>query len=217
MKGQTEEKLEKKCLDLIQANKFSYNNLKPLIECLDSQISSTWFSNEINTGILRIIQFYPQKNVEGLYEKLSVKILLKSINQFPKANFLQNLLLLPKIVYNSDNVQKIVKLGQLLESSAFEKFWGYFSEIKGFVEQSYPSFEIEVKEVIVKQTSTLFSNLGKDQFSRYLNGKVEPSELFAESKESDTFTFQASEYNTPRKQEEERLTHLKLSNLQPLL
>ena len=74
--------LELELVTLLETDRYNPDVFSALCIGLESQIQHNWFSTDINLGIIKLIQFYPEQDWD--YEEIIVKVLLKTLINLPR-------------------------------------------------------------------------------------------------------------------------------------
>lgn len=81
--SETVEQLELELMQLLETDRYNPEILPTLCKGLNSQIEHNWFSTEINLGIIKLIQFYPETQ-DWNYKEIIQQVLLKVLLNLPR-------------------------------------------------------------------------------------------------------------------------------------
>jgi len=104
---------------LSTVERYNANNLPTFERYVELQISENLYDLEVNLGILKLYQFFPQ-----LYKaEVVCWILLKALANLPHTDFVLCRCLLGPAQLDDLSVVRITYLANLLEQCQFKKFW----------------------------------------------------------------------------------------------
>jgi translation initiation factor 3 subunit K len=84
--------------------------------CVSEQVTSNTYDFEINLGLLKVYQFFP----ETLKEDVVVQILGKALMNLPSVQFQNCLCVIPKRIQSIPAVEYLIEAAQNLETANFE-------------------------------------------------------------------------------------------------
>lgn len=100
-------------------NPYDDNNLSLLEDFVTFQVKSGEYDRDSNRQVLKLYMFNP----DAIKIHVLGNVLLKAMMNLPETDYLASVKLVPPKVYEMEPVKSILRLGNMLESGQFKKFW----------------------------------------------------------------------------------------------
>ncbi|KJH51492.1 SAC3/GANP family protein [Dictyocaulus viviparus] len=168
-------------------NLFRYNpeNVADLTKCVQLMATENKYDRDIVLTILKLYQLNPDKFDEGVVRL----VLLKTLMVLPRSDFALAKCLIDSSRLGSQELQRVLDLGTVLEACDFAVFWSLVKgEYKPSTDVSEPfkvpqevprmikavtGFEEAVRAYACRVISVTFQNIEKSMLSRLLGGATD--------------------------------------------
>lgn len=166
-------------------NRYNPENVNELAKCVQLMASENRYDRDIVLTILKLYQLNPDKFDEGIVRL----VLLKTLMVLPRSDFALAKCLIDSNRLGSQELQRVLDLGTVLEACDFAVFWSLIKgEYKPSTDATEPfkvpqevprmikavvGFEEAVRAYACRVISVTFQNIEKLTLSRLLGGATD--------------------------------------------
>eukprot|EP01095_Lingulamoeba_sp_RSL-Kostka_P005321 TRINITY_DN16655_c0_g1_i1.p1 TRINITY_DN16655_c0_g1~~TRINITY_DN16655_c0_g1_i1.p1 ORF type:complete len:215 (-),score=65.19 TRINITY_DN16655_c0_g1_i1:130-774(-) len=186
--------------DLLANHRFDSSILPTLEEYVTQQANEGCYHLEANLQTLKLYKFHPEKIN---YQILST-ILFKCLSNLPSSDMKLALHLIPQEIQEKEPINKVIELGDLLESAHFKKFWTKANEYKEHW-GNIKDFTESIRTFILGLLKISFLHISKEYLKEVTNLNDDELANMIQSNEwestDELVKFPESEYNQPKPKE----------------
>ncbi|XP_052827465.1 eukaryotic translation initiation factor 3 subunit K-like [Octopus bimaculoides] len=145
-------------------DRYNPDNLTTLEQYVKMQVDENTYDLEANLAVLKLYQFNP-----GNYnESVTIYILLKALTNLPHTDFNLCHCFLSAKNLNSEDVQKVFFLADLLEKCQFKTFWQSLSDDLPHMVYDVVGFEDSIRKYICHVIGICYDTISRKVFAELL-------------------------------------------------